>query len=255
MRIDNIAASNGFERRIVIGDRFRHVAYLKMAKPNSPRLHVYIEGDGKPWLHGQYIAKDPTSKRPLALELASVDGGNVLYLGRPCYIGLFDDGLCEEKYWTSARYSADVVASMSAAVSRVLEEVKLRKLTLIGYSGGGTLAMLMSSDSASTLTPYIDSVVTVAGNLEVADWTRQHDYLPLAESLDPSFADYSESIDFLHYIGADDGNVSVQQTLNFVAKHGGAYKILDAVDHSCCWLQHWPELLRRDVDPMGSKVE
>jgi hypothetical protein len=254
-RINDIAAESDFERRVVSGDGFRHIVYLKITRPSNPRLHVYIEGDGKPWLHGRYISQDPTTQRPLALELAKLDNENVLYLGRPCYMGLFDDDVCEDKYWTSARYSAEVVESMSAVVSRIAEELKFNKVTLIGYSGGGTLAMLMSSGSTFKLSSYLDSVVTVAANLDVAAWIRQHNYLPLTESLDPLLAHYPESINFMHYIGADDGNVSAEQTLNFVAKHGGRYKILEAVDHSCCWLQHWPELLMRDVNPMGSKVE
>lgn len=254
-RIDDIAARNSLVRRVIIGDGFRHIVYLKIAKPTSPRLHVYIEGDGSPWLLGRYIATDPTARRPLVLELAKLDTENVLYLGRPCYMGLFEDGICAEKYWTSARYSAEVVASMSTAASNLVEEFNVSKVTLIGYSGGGTLAMLMAADSSLAVAPYLDSVVTVAGNLDVTAWIQKHNYLPLTESLDPSLVDYPDAIDFMHYIGADDENVSAEQALSFVAKHGGRYKILDSVDHSCCWLQHWPELLERDVNPMGSKVE
>lgn len=254
-RIDDIAARNSLERRVIIGDGFRHVVYLKIAKPYSPRLHIYIEGDGSPWLFGRYIATDPTARRPLALELAKLDTENVLYLGRPCYMGLFEDAICAEKYWTSARYSPEVVASMSRAASNLVEELEVSKVTLIGYSGGGTLAMLMAADSSLTVAPYLDSVVTLAGNLDVTAWIQQHNYLPLTESLDPSLADYPDAIDFMHYIGADDENVPTEQALSFVAKHGGRYKILDSVDHSCCWLQHWPELLERDVNAMGSKVE
>lgn len=249
-RIDTVAAEYGLQRRVILGDAFRHITYLKIAQPSSGRLHVYIEGDGRPWLFGRYIAEDPTTERPLALELANLDSENVLYLGRPCYMGLQQDGMCEEKYWTSARFSPAVVASMLAAVRRVVDELDINNVSLIGYSGGGSLAMLMASDVFSSAISELDVVVTISANLDVAAWTTQHGYLPLNESLDPMLAMYSNSVNYLHYSGAADDNVPSRQLLNFVAAHGGQYKILDAVDHSCCWLQLWPELLKQDVSPL-----
>lgn len=254
-RIDLTASDFGMERRVVLGDGFRHIAYLRISRPQSNRLHVYIEGDGKPWLSGRYIAQDPTSERPLALALANLDKENVLYLGRPCYMGLFEDGLCEQKYWTSARYSAEVVASMAAALARVVDQNSVSHVTLIGYSGGGSLAMLMASDSLPIQIPSLDSVVTIAANLDVKAWVEQHGYLPLDESLDPAQAGYSDTATFTHYIGANDKNVAAGQLVNFVARHGGRFNVLEAVDHSCCWVQRWPALLQEQANFLRSRVE
>ena len=254
-RIDAVAAEYGLQRRVILGDTFRHIAYLKSSRSDSHRLHVYIEGDGMPWLRGLHVAEDPTTKQPLALELANIDPENVLYLGRPCYMDLQQDGLCEEKYWTSARYSAAVVASMSAALQRVVDELNVTHVSLFGYSGGGSLAMLMASDAFSSAIPGLDTVVTIAANLDVAAWTTQHGYLPLSESLDPMQASYSSAVNYLHYSGAADDNIPSRQLLNFVAAHGGQYRILDAVDHSCCWLQLWPELLKQDVNSLERNAD
>jgi pimeloyl-ACP methyl ester carboxylesterase len=255
LRIDLTASEFGMERRVVIGAGFRHIIYLRISSPESDRLHVYVEGDGKPWLQGSYIAKDPTSERPLALSLANLDKENVLYLGRPCYMGLFKDGLCEEKYWTSARYSPEVVASMVAALRNIIDDIGVSHVTLFGYSGGGSIAMLMAAYSLPMQIPSLDSVVTVAANLSVKAWVDEHGYLPLDQSLDPVQASYTDSIRFMHYIGIHDKNVAAGQLVNFVARHGGSFKVLDAVDHNCCWVQRWPALLQEQTRFLRSRAE
>jgi hypothetical protein len=254
-RLDKRAEDYGMQRRVLLGDAFNHIAYVKISRPESHRLHVYIEGDGRPWLGGKYISKDPTTKRPLALSLAKLDPENVLYLGRPCYMGLEQDGICNEKYWTSARYSAAVTASMSAALKQVVDEYDIRVTSLIGYSGGGSLAMLMASDTYAPIIPTLESVVTLSANLDVAAWVKMHRYLPLSESLDPMQLGYTSGINFLHYSGAEDDNIPPSHLLKFVEKHGGQYKIFDDADHSCCWVELWPELLAQEVEPLGRVAE
>ena len=250
-RLDYAASGHGMQRRVLTGDGFKHIAYLRISRPESRRLHVYIEGDGRPWLRGREISTDPTSRQPLALALANIDSENVLYLGRPCYMGLYGDGLCDQKFWTSARYSPAVVKSMAAALRNITEQFSINRTTLIGYSGGGTLAMLMASDMFSQQIPSLDRVVTIAGNVEVASWTTEHGYLPPTESLDPTKLSFPSSLPFFHYGGADDKNVPPILLEKFVSAHGGQYKVLDAVDHSCCWLHHWPELLQQSLNPQG----
>lgn len=254
-RLDKRAEDYGMQRRVILGDTFNHIAYLKISRPGSHRLHVYIEGDGRPWLGGEYISKDPTTKRPLALDLARLDPENVLYLGRPCYMGLEQDGICNEKYWTSARYSAAVTVSMSAAVRQVVDEYNITATSLIGYSGGGSLAMLMASDAYVSMIPTLESVVTLSANLDVAAWVKMHGYLPLSESLDPIQLEYSSAANFLHYSGAEDDNIPSSHLLKFVEKHGGQYKIFDDADHSCCWVRHWSQLLEQDVAPLERDVQ
>ncbi|CAA0088225.1 Uncharacterised protein [Zhongshania aliphaticivorans] len=254
-RIYKMASGYGMEQLTIRGNPFQHVAYLKMAQVESQRLHVYIEGDGRPWLYGREIAEDPTSLKPLALTLANLDAENVLYLGRPCYMGFANSGVCEKKYWTSARYAAEVVASMSTALKAVLDELDVKSVHLIGYSGGGSLAMLMATEPFLSAVPSIEKVVTIAANLNVDAWTQHHNYLPLNESLDPSLQTYPNTVSFLHYAGSADKNIPASQLLDFVAEQGGSHKILADVDHNCCWAQRWPMLLPQVSIPISGQAQ
>src|SRR5258706_15772923 len=82
---DAFARSHGFTRAILRGADFDHVVYARSGTGNT--LHVYLENDGLPWLRRYLVAADPTSDRPLMLQLMVVDPAAVLYLGRPCYFG------------------------------------------------------------------------------------------------------------------------------------------------------------------------
>jgi hypothetical protein len=125
---------------------FKHLVVEHFPLKNSDELHIYIEGDGLPWIENAPTA-DPTPRNPLALELMHQDTGNAIYLGRPCYFNhyaLGADQRCDVRYWTSARYSQQVIDDMSAIAARYIADKKPRKIILIGYSGGGVLATMMA---------------------------------------------------------------------------------------------------------------
>ena len=132
------AREHGMRSDAIAGEPFTHQTFYKTGK-TVDRLHIYIEGDGRPWLRGHLIADDPTPKTPLALELMARSPYTSLYLGRPCYFGYAKQPPCEPRYWTSARDSEAVVNSLAIAIQQIREPNQ--KLLLIGYSGGGTLAM------------------------------------------------------------------------------------------------------------------
>ena len=237
---DDLAHRFGMTKRLLVGQRFQHIVYAH-PQPSSQTLHIYLDGDGSPWLHGRYIANDPTPQNPLALELAALDNQvDSVYLGRPCYLGLSKAPLCDASLWTSARYSDAVVRSMAAAADTIIVERGSTAVTLIGYSGGGSLAMLMLEYMAS-----VDAVVTIAANLDTDSWTEYHKYLPLAESRNPMLASYSNSVQYRHFVGEDDNNVPAQQTRAFVAKHGGILLLIPGFSHRCCWREQWPSLLEK----------
>jgi hypothetical protein len=243
-RFDRRANALGFSAIGLQGTGFRHVAYVAGALERSDTLHVYIEHDGTPWLDLTHPAPDPTPRTPLALELMAEDSGPRLFLGRPCYFATVEetqsDSICTPLLWTHQRYSPQVIASMVAALRRFLTLHPFRRVVLIGYSGGGTLAWLMAAQ-----VPETAAIVTVAANLDTDEWTRIHNYSPLAGSLNPALMPpLSPTISQFHYVGGRDRNVPPSVVQSFARRHPEARVIeLADFDHECCWIERWPKLL------------
>ncbi|WP_299982270.1 dienelactone hydrolase family protein [uncultured Pseudoteredinibacter sp.] len=237
---DEYVGSNGFNAYWQDGSGFRH--WLVEKKPAQPSgvIRVYIGGDGTPWLLGRYVNDDPTPLNPIALKLMKYDSQQSLYLGRPCYHGL--EAACNNSLWTSARYSREVVDSMVSALERYLSANRARSekdIELVGYSGGGALAMLLASRVDA-----VTKVVTVAGNLDHFAWTKRLSYLPLHESLNPIEQAPLNGIETVHIIGREDKNILASTVKEFVSRKGGKYIELEGLDHSCCWETAWPSLLK-----------
>lgn len=236
-RMDERAADLGYRRLVVQGAGYRHVAYLKAGRAGDA-LHVYLEGDGSPWARRRVAAADPTPRKPLMLELMSLDPAPGLYLGRPCYGGLSQDRGCAPEMWTDRRYSEAVVASMSAALDRLSADYPA--LVLLGYSGGGTLAMLIAARQPKTA-----AVVTVAANLDTARWTELHKQRPLIGSLNPADRPpLPPDIRQVHYAGGRDDNVPPTLVRSAISRQRGAtFRVFARQDHGCCWREVWPEIV------------
>jgi pimeloyl-ACP methyl ester carboxylesterase len=241
-RFDRDARELGLVREEVAGAGFTHAVYRALGIARGNRLHVYLEGDGTPWIDGRHAAVDPTPRSPVALRLMTRDPEAALLLGRPCYNGHYADAGCGPALWTDARYSEAVVDSMA----RALEAVRPpgARLTLIGHSGGGTLAMLLAERVAG-----VDAVVTIAGNLDLAAWARRHGYEPLSASLDPSArAPLPPHIRQIHFAGERDREVPPQLVASAARRQPGArFELRPGFDHACCWLRDWPGLLASTV--------
>lgn len=237
---DEYVGSNSFTAYWQDGSGFRHWLVEKKAGQSGGVLRVYIGGDGTPWLLGRYVNDDPTPRNPIALKLMKYDSQQSLYLGRPCYHGL--EAACDSSLWTSARYSPEVVDSMVSALEKYLSENRARGekgVELVGYSGGGALAMLLASRVDA-----VTKVVTVAGNLDHFAWTKRLSYLPLHESLNPIDQPPLADVDAVHIVGREDKNILAATVKEFVSRKGGKYIELDGFDHSCCWETAWPSLLK-----------
>jgi hypothetical protein len=242
-RIDALARQGSLERDIVMGAPFRHVIYRPREARPGDELHVYLEGDGTPYLAHTIIASDPTPRAPLALELMLEDPGPTLYLGRPCYLGLAHDPPCGPAYWTSRRFSTEVVQSLAAALTLELRRAPRRHVTLIGHSGGAALAWLVAAR-----VPAVDRVVTIAGNLDVAGWTRLHGYTPLSGSLDPMHEPSRAGLALVHLAGGADRNVPESLVRAAASRLGGTVIVIPGFDHHCCWTEIWPRMLRQDFN-------
>lgn len=233
-----IVQQQGFGSQVVAGAPFLHQVYSNAMSGDT--LHVYIEGDGSPWLGKRQVSPDPSPTNPLMLRLMASDSGPSIYLGRPCYFHLADPE-CSPTWWTQGRYSAQVVASLSSALDHVLDGHK--RIILIGHSGGGTLAMLLAGRRSDVV-----GVMTLAGNLDITAWANYHGYTPLALSLNPADQlPLSAAVAQRHYIGEEDSVVTAEMLSPVIERQpaGTSLNVIKNADHACCWQENWPDLLEQ----------
>jgi pimeloyl-ACP methyl ester carboxylesterase len=250
-RAQRIARHGRLQSLMLEGAGFQHAAYARVSEGDA-LLTLFIEGDGVPWIDINVIARDPTHGWPAMLELAARTPGSVLYLGRPCYFAARSDPACEERWWTSARYAPEVVASLASAAGRFREAHHLSRILLVGHSGGGTLAVLLASRL-----PAVIGVISIAGNLDPEEWTRQHGYSPLTESLNPAREPpLDPALPQWYLVGDLDKVVPTTMAARYLIRvppeRIWRYPLLD---HSCCWQRVWPDVRKRVLDELnGRKV-
>lgn len=240
VRFAQRAENYGFEQQIIQGTTFNHIVFFKQSADNTNELHIYLDGDGSPWINHRWVSSNPTPRSTLMLELMLQDQVTSLYLGRPCYHGLGTDLICPSKFWTSHRYSPAIVNSMIVAITNITEKYKPKRLILIGHSGGGTLATLIAESLAK-----IDGIITIAANLNLNAWVKFHGYSALSGSLDPADRKpLAKEIFQLHLAGARDRNIPFNQISSFVSKqHSAQIQVFKDYDHHCCWEKIWPSIL------------
>lgn len=143
---DALAAPVQLHREPVRTDAFVLTAFARITRADQP-LTVYIEGDGLAWVSRTEPSADPTPRKATGLALAAADPApNVVYLARPCqFTPMAQNPRCAAPYWTSKRFAPEVVASMSEAVSRFAAKVPGQPIHLVGYSGGGAVAVLVAA--------------------------------------------------------------------------------------------------------------
>jgi pimeloyl-ACP methyl ester carboxylesterase len=246
-RTQQLARSGGLTPLSLRGTIFQHQGFAA-ARGTPGLLVLFIEGDGSPWVDGSpWIeglrpAADPTARVPLALELAVATPASVLYLERPCYLQTTRPPECSEALWTSRRYSAEVVASMTAAAAGFIADHHFERVLVVGYSGGGTIAALMAKDL-----PHLSGLVTIAGNLDPETWTQLHGYLPLEGSLNPALEPpLPPQLKQWYLVGQRDSNVPASATARYFARvPPGRVWSYALFDHKCCWKREWPSIFAK----------
>lgn len=144
-------------------------------------IYVFVEGDGLAWLDKRTPSNDPTPIRPIALNMAiqkliKEPNAGVIYLGRPCQYDIHANK-CDPKYWTHARFSKKIVQEMNLFLDVLLKSSSSKKISLIGFSGGGVIAGLIAAQRNDVVFWQ-----TYASPLDIQKWTQYHKISPLRES-------------------------------------------------------------------------
>lgn len=216
----------------------------------TPTLTVYIEGDGRAWADKHTPSFDPTPNRPVALQLALQDSHGV-YLARPCQ---FATGThwrnCNNRYWTSHRFSAEVIAATNEAISQLKQRYGSSTLRLVGYSGGGAVAALVAARRDD-----VEHLTTVAGNVDIVTWATGKQLSPLGGSLNPAEA-WQQLVDIpqVHFVGGADTVVEPAVAHAFRQRFPSHREprviIIPRFSHHCCWVAQWPTLLKQQLQPV-----
>jgi len=244
VQADALAASRQWNGVVLDAGVFQLQAYVPSVLVGAPVLTVYLEGDGFAWISSSQPSTDSTPIDPLALRLALAQpSGSVAYLGRPCqYLGV-GQPQCQQRYWTGARFSEEVVVSLNRAIDQLKSRAGANRVILIGYSGGGALSLLLAARRKD-----VESVVTVAGNLDPVAWAAHHGVTPLRDSLNPAdLRPTLAGVSQLHLVGSEDKVVPPSLTEAFVAAypsgHRAKVRVMAGYDHVCCWAQNWQQIL------------
>jgi pimeloyl-ACP methyl ester carboxylesterase len=237
-RIEELAAALGMTRSVVVAGAFRSPMFMRRGDgPENATLAIFIEGDGVPWEGGRQPSLDPATKDPIALKLLAQTPLTAAYVTRPCYHDMGGER-CTPERWTMERYSDEVVSSMAAVVGTAALQAKARSIVLVGYSGGGVLAVLIAERLNN-----VSAVITVGANLDTDTWTRHHDYLPLSGSLNPATSTAEHPWPETHLYGTRDETVPPATAEAYFKRYPGALRrVVEANDHVCCWVEQWPQL-------------
>jgi hypothetical protein len=236
---------------------------LATAQPQPPmplRFIIFIEGDGAAWTRsGTKPPLDPTPGRLIPLELAILEsraldqhegpeGSNTLiaYLSRPCQFHWAEE--CNEALWTSARFGGRVQELMNAAIralvhttltkSVALKEIQPR-LSLVGHSGGGTIAALLAASRGD-----VDCLVTLAAPLDTDAWVENKGLSPLTGSQNPvALLDRLGSVRSHHFVGENDSVVRLEALGEFaIITNNRQVHLVPETSHTLGWTDSWKQL-------------
>lgn len=240
----DLARTRGLSPAVIDGGPFALFTYASSLGPDAP-LTVYIEGDGYAYVSRFRLSDDPTPHDPVALAMAVRDSApNLVYIARPCqYVEGADRRNCTPAYWSAARFAEEVVAATDKAVDHYKSLSNAKEVRLVGYSGGGAIATLLSERRSD-----VRELITVAGVLDSDAWTRLRGTDPLYASLNPADrADRLAALPQTHFVGERDEVVPEVIALSFLAHLPADSRprpvVVPGQSHECCWAERWPGLL------------
>jgi predicted esterase len=241
---EKIASSGKMTKFFVETGKFKLVGFHRLTG-GSDSVSVYIEGDGLAFLSRNVVSLDPTPRDPVGLRLAVRDPSpNVAYIARPCHFqGTPLPKVCDNAYWTNARFAPEVIKETNRAVDAILSASGSKRVRLFGFSGGGVLAALVAETRRDVV-----ALVTFAAPLDHLEWTNLQKFTPLDRSLNPAnFVAQLRGVKQIHFWGDDDDVVPLRAIKSFVEKSlavGAKAQIIRIPDigHRCCWENLWPDL-------------
>ena len=219
-------------------------AYVEAQPTQADLLTVFLEGDGLAWITRYQPSRDPTPRKPVALELAAASAGRpVAYLARPCQ-DLPDEARrnCAVGYWTGNRFAPEVLRATGTALDELKRRHGARRLRLVGFSGGAAVALLAAAERDA-----VAGVVTVSGVLDHVAWTEWHGVSRLAGSLNPGDRIAAlAAIPQVHLVGRSDDVAPPALARQFADRFPAAAAVavveVAGADHACCWGDLWPSL-------------
>lgn len=230
-RINQLAAQ-GFIKKEYQKQGFKIFTLQKISN-NQKSLRIYIEGDGFAYVNKNRPSIDPTPRNSFLLDLVKEDNAeNLVYIARPCqYIR---SERCEEKHWTSERFSAELISTISA----VIDEFKDYEIELVGYSGGAFVALNLQQKN-------IKNIRTIAGNLDLDEFVKIHKISPLL--FDKLNYEKLSKVPQIHFVGALDKiiplEIFTQYQQKLPTKSCVKMKIINGATHNKNWQNSWKELL------------
>lgn len=238
---DDVEQKYGYKKVLVPGGDFLVTTFQKITDKSKPYV-FYIEGDGRAFLNKRAPSPDPTPNNKFFLKLALEDERpNVIYVARLCqYTPMNLNPKCSAAYWTNKRMSEDTVVALNSVINTVNNG---KKFSIVGYSGGGAIAVLVAARNNK-----VKDITTIAGNLDHAAFTKYHSVPPMNESLNPiDYAHQVALIPQLHLSGGKDTRVPPFIAENFVKKASSTcvhHKIYDNATHSKGWNDVWESIYR-----------
>ena len=154
--------------------------------------------------------------------------------------------------WTSARQGREALRLSHQALDLIKQRTGARTLTLVGHSGGGALAALLTSERTD-----VTHLVTVAANLDLAQWTSHHGLSPQRESYNPADRAHAlENQSQLHLVGGQDRVVPEATARAFASHfpsvHRPPVEVVPPAEHEAGWVDAWRQ---RGAEWLGLDVK
>lgn len=240
---DRLADKAGFNKEYIEAGNFELLTYRKVTRPGKT-VRIYIEGDGNAWATKRRLSDDPTPRHPVALFLAAEDpSDNVVYIARPGQFPKSASAHCDPTYWSARRSSPEVVDAFCKAIDKIKIASGASSVELVGYSGGGAIAVLVAARRND-----ITTIRTVAGNLDHKALCGYHHVSDLEGSLNPiDHAAEVKDIPQRHFVGSKDTVVTEFIARSFVEREGDKnydrVTMVEGATHTKGWQERWKKLL------------